>query len=278
MEELGQDIVFISYAREDSSTAERLYMDLRRHEINAWIDTKSLLPGENWHKTVGKVIKSASFFVLLISKNSVSKRGFVQREIKQALKVLEEFPTDQIFLIPVKLDHTEPIDEELQALNWVDLGGSYRKGLRSILAVFQNVKRAPLVYGYADEQVGRKTPIEYSPYKDTDDFFRHFSEKLPVSTEFTDTDFEYYITYLTGDKSKVELPQYLRDKYPERITIVLQHQYKDLRTYNNSFTVKLNFGGVQEALSISYSEILSINIPQLGVSVENKKAQQRIRG
>lgn len=43
-----EDLVFISYAREDLSWAERLYMDLRKQEINAWLDVKCLAAGANW--------------------------------------------------------------------------------------------------------------------------------------------------------------------------------------------------------------------------------------
>lgn len=267
-----KDIVFISYAREDSTMAERLYMDLRRNEINAWIDSKCLLPGENWQKAVSNTIKKASFFLLLISKYSVSKRGYVQREIKQALKVLEEFPTDQIFLIPIKLDETEPVDEELQGLNWVDIRNSYSKGIRRILTVLSDVEREPLKYIDPKRPTEKRAPIEYKPYQSTDDFFRQLIEKLPVSTILTDLEFSYYITFITSDTSKIQIPDYLKKNYPKQMTIVLQHQYDDLKVWENSFSVKLKFSGVEELLSISFSQILNVVIPQLGISIDNKRA------
>lgn len=267
-----KDIVFISYAREDSTMAERLYMDLRRNEINAWIDSKCLLPGENWQKTVSNTIKNASFFLLLISKYSVSKRGYVQREIKQALRVLEEFPTDQIFLIPVKLDETEPVDAELQGLNWVDIGNSYNKGIRRILTVLSQVEREPLKYIDPKRPTEKRAPIEYKPYQSTDDFFRQLIEKLPVSTIVADLEFSYYITFITSDTSKIQIPEYLKKKFPKQMTIVLQYQYDDLKVWENSFSVKLKFSGVEESLSITFSEILNIEMPQLGISIDNKRA------
>ena len=40
--------VFISYAREDADSAERLYRDLVKSGLEPWFDKKSLLPGQRW--------------------------------------------------------------------------------------------------------------------------------------------------------------------------------------------------------------------------------------
>src|SRR5882762_280153 len=100
---MDQDLVFISYAREDRDWAERLYMDLRKQEINAWLDVRCLRAGSNWKYEIPKVIRGARYFLLLISKHSINKRGYVQKEIKEGLDVLQEFPKGEIFIIPVKL-------------------------------------------------------------------------------------------------------------------------------------------------------------------------------
>jgi hypothetical protein len=108
-----KNTVFISYAREDASSAEHLYMDLRKANIDAWLDTKCLLPGQNWKREISKAIKNSAYFLALISKRSVNKRGVVQKELKQAPDVLQEIPSHHIFLIPVRLDGTTPEDMEL---------------------------------------------------------------------------------------------------------------------------------------------------------------------
>lgn len=58
-----EDQVFLSYAREDLREAERLYMDLRISEINVWMDTKCLLPGQNWKREIRKAIRESTFFL-----------------------------------------------------------------------------------------------------------------------------------------------------------------------------------------------------------------------
>ncbi len=124
--------VFISYATEDYNIAKRLYDDLGHEGAEPWLDRENLLPGQNWRETIPRIIRDSSYFLLLISKNSVSKRGYVQKEQKIALDVLDEFSPDKIFIIPARIDNTEPVDEKLRDIHWADFS-DYEKGLDQIL-------------------------------------------------------------------------------------------------------------------------------------------------
>ena len=84
--------VFISYAHEDKVAAEKLYLDLRKYDINAWIDSEYLLPGQKWKTEIKQAIRESRFFIALLSENSIRKRGFVQSELAEALEILREFP------------------------------------------------------------------------------------------------------------------------------------------------------------------------------------------
>ncbi|MCP4105107.1 MAG: hypothetical protein GY749_06160 [Desulfobacteraceae bacterium] len=55
------------------------------------------------------------------------------------MEKLDEFPTNEILIIPVKLDNTKPLDEKLQNLHWADISSSYEKGLKDILRVLKNI-------------------------------------------------------------------------------------------------------------------------------------------
>jgi hypothetical protein len=127
--------VFISYAGEDRSIAQRLYNDLKGKGVSPWLDTEDLLLGQNRKTEISRAIKESSYFISLLSANSVTKRGYVQKELKIALDILDEFPVSEIFIIPARLDNCEPIDEKLQAIHWVDLFPSYETGLDKILRV-----------------------------------------------------------------------------------------------------------------------------------------------
>ena len=125
--------VFISYAREDCDIAKRLYTDLKNMGYDVWIDIERLIPGENWKSAISKQIKDCSYFIALLSSQSVSKKGYVQKELKTALDILDEFPPSEIFLIPARIDQCAPLDERLQDIHFADLFPSYDEGLRKIL-------------------------------------------------------------------------------------------------------------------------------------------------
>jgi tetratricopeptide (TPR) repeat protein len=126
--------IFISYAREDSTVANRLHDDLRRRGHDVWIDTHSLKGGEDWKLYIRQAIEKSSLVIVLTSSRSVDKRGYFQAEIKHALKVLEEIPPDQVFLIPVRLDNITPKHEELKTLNRVDFFPNYEDGVKRLFA------------------------------------------------------------------------------------------------------------------------------------------------
>lgn len=124
--------VFISYAREDHPQAERLYRDLRRQGFDAWMDTKDLLAGSNWSTEIRQAIRGSQYFVLLLSAKSMTKRGFVHKEIREALEVVREMPENEIFLIPARLEPCDVTHEVLGRLHWVDLFPDWDHGLDQI--------------------------------------------------------------------------------------------------------------------------------------------------
>lgn len=118
--------------------ARRLCHDLKQAGITPWLDKEKLLPGQRWKVAITQAMKESAYIVALLSSHSVSKRGFVQRELKKALDLLDELPPSEIFIIPARLDDCEPVDERLQDLHWVDLFESYEEGFTSILQVLRS--------------------------------------------------------------------------------------------------------------------------------------------
>lgn len=127
--------VFLSYCREDSEAASRLYRDLTERGIRCWLDKEELLPGQRWRETIEVAIRQSSQFIALLSRHSVTKEGFVQRELRLALDFLTEMPPDRIFLIPARLDSCVPAHQVLRDLHWVDLFPDYNSGLERIMRV-----------------------------------------------------------------------------------------------------------------------------------------------
>jgi hypothetical protein len=79
----------------------------------------------------------------------------------------------------------------------------------------------------------------------------------------------FYITFRTSSPG-VRLSQRMRDKYPDEMTIVLQHQFWDLGVTEHSFEVGLSFGGVPERLLVPFDAITGFFDPsvQFGLKFE----------
>lgn len=72
----------------------------------------------------------------------------------------------------------------------------------------------------------------------------------------------FYITFRT-DQPGVELPDYLHERYPEEMTIVLQHQYWGLEPGEAAFQITLSFNKVPERLVIPYAAITAFADPSV---------------
>ncbi len=127
--------IFISYAKEDIHAARRLYMALKVAGHLPWLDEENLLPGQQWKVEIRQAISKAKYFIAILSSKAISKRGYVQTELKQALEILDEFPESQIFVIPARLDECSPSHVQLRNLQWVDLFPSFDDGIGRILRV-----------------------------------------------------------------------------------------------------------------------------------------------
>lgn len=116
----SQAQIFISYAREDKDIVADLYDKLVSNGFRPWMDIKNILPGELWKKTLIRAIQSSDFFLACMSKNSVKKRGIIQKELKHALDVWDTKLDSDIYLIPVRLQACE-VPESLSSFQWVNL-------------------------------------------------------------------------------------------------------------------------------------------------------------
>lgn len=75
-------------------------------------------------------------------------------------------------------------------------------------------------------------------------------------------DHHFYISYRT-DFPDVVIPDYLREKHPHEIMIVLQYQYENLHVSDDHFTVMLSFNGSYETLKIPFSAIIAFVDPSV---------------
>jgi hypothetical protein len=70
----------------------------------------------------------------------------------------------------------------------------------------------------------------------------------------------FYITFRT-DYPGAAIPDRLRAQYPSEMTIVLQHQFWDLKFEDGAISVGLSFGGVPAGLRIPLGSIVAFADP-----------------
>lgn len=116
--------VFVSYAKEDQPTALDYYQRLKTESFDPWIDKLHILPGQNWEAEIDKAFKEANVILLLLSKKSVDKRGFVQREANDAIENLRYHKPTDIYAIPVLIDECEVPQPISQRLQYIDMRNS----------------------------------------------------------------------------------------------------------------------------------------------------------
>ena len=151
--------VFLCHASGDKPAVRDLYKRLLAEGVDAWLDEEKLLPGQDWNDEILRALQESDAIIICLSKTSVSKEGYVQREIKEALEKAKEKPSGAIFVIPSKLDDCE-IPNYLRQWQWVDLfaENGFVKLLRSLKLRADRVGATiePLGYESEDKEIERR--------------------------------------------------------------------------------------------------------------------------
>jgi len=118
--------IFLAHAKEDKEQVYNLYLKLQKAGFEPWLDEEELLPGQVWKDEIQKAIMDSDFIIACLSKISVAKNGYVQKEYRTALDLYAERPPGDIYLIPARLDDCKVPDLKLgtatlRDFQWVDL-------------------------------------------------------------------------------------------------------------------------------------------------------------
>ena len=112
--------VFLCHSSSDKPSVEKYYNLLVEDGINAWLDKKSLIPGQDWQFEIQNAVINSDVVIVFLSSKSITKEGFVQKEIRIALDTADEKPDGTIFIIPAKLENCE-VPKRLAKFHWVNL-------------------------------------------------------------------------------------------------------------------------------------------------------------
>jgi hypothetical protein len=142
--------IFLSYAKEDKSRVDEIYILLKKAGLNPWMDdppspyaSEGIPPGQDWDQFIRHKLRHAAVTPAFLSARSSAKQGYIQKEYRLALNTLMEKPPDKIYLIPVLLESITIPDIRvdtisLNQLQWYKL---YERGIDDLIAHLTDLTR-----------------------------------------------------------------------------------------------------------------------------------------
>ena len=141
-------IVFLSYAKEDRRRILNIYRRLREAGLNPWMDHPpkpwqhfGLRPGQDWDAEIRRKMDEAAVLLLFLSKRSVAKEGYIQREFRLALRRAAECPSGRITVVPILLECCDVPDLTIDAvsLRSIHWHPQYRSSLRELVQLVLDI-------------------------------------------------------------------------------------------------------------------------------------------
>ena len=74
-------------------------------------------------------------------------------------------------------------------------------------------------------------------------------------------DGHHFMLTIATQAEGVVMPAFLKQQYPENITLILQHEFRALTVMDESFSVELAFQGIFYKLEIAFKAILAFMVP-----------------
>ena len=112
--------MFLCHASQDKPLVRELYRRLLGEEwVEPWLDEEKLLPGQDWDLEIEKAVEASDAVIVCVSSRSMTKEGYIQKELRKVLDIALEKPEETIFIIPLRLDDCE-LPRRLRAWHYVD--------------------------------------------------------------------------------------------------------------------------------------------------------------
>lgn len=123
--------VFISYNHLDGDFAEKLALELIKHNVKVWKDSQRIGVGDSLIQKVQQGLEGARFYCVIFSKNSIGSE-WVKREVTAAL--LREIEQKEVMLLPILKDDIK-LPLLVRDKRYADFRGDFDVGLKELLAV-----------------------------------------------------------------------------------------------------------------------------------------------
>jgi hypothetical protein len=85
----------------------KLFKILKESGLDPWLDEENLMPGVKWDDKIVDAIEKSRFFIACISSHSITKDGYIQKELRVALSNLEKKSAEAIYFIPALIEDVD---------------------------------------------------------------------------------------------------------------------------------------------------------------------------
>jgi formylglycine-generating enzyme required for sulfatase activity len=151
--------VFLCHSSNDKPTVRELYQKLRAETwIQPWLDEEELYPGQDWNMEIEKAVEAADAIIVCLSKGSITKEGYIQRELRIVLDFADYKPEGTLYIIPVRLEECEP-PRRLRAWQYADYFEGQRG--RAFQRLLVSLKRRADALGLPAEELVRNEIEEH---------------------------------------------------------------------------------------------------------------------
>jgi formylglycine-generating enzyme required for sulfatase activity len=171
--------VFLCHSSKDKPIVRDLHKKLLAESwLEPWLDEKELYPGQDWNLEIEKAIEKTDVIIVCLTNDSITKDGYIQKEIKSALDYADYKPEGAVFIIPIRLEECEP-PRRLRGWQYAD----YFEGQRE--QAFQKILVSMRIRA---ESLGLKYAITYNPNEipvgQIGSLSGYFKQKLSNDMEF----------------------------------------------------------------------------------------------
>lgn len=90
-------------------------------------------------------------------------------------------------------------------------------------------------------------------------------------------DHHFYVTFRTHQQG-VQMEDWLKDKFPEEMTIVIQHQFWEFEVHDDRFEIILKFGGDPQHLRVPFGAVTRFFDPSTNFGVQLEPLDPRADG
>jgi formylglycine-generating enzyme required for sulfatase activity len=152
--------VFLCHSSNDKPAVRELYQKLCAEPwIEPWLDEEELYPGQDWNMEIEKAVESADAIIVCLSKGSITKEGYVQRELRTVLDFADYKPEGTLYIIPVRLEECE-LPRSLRKWQYADYFKGQRE--RAFQRLLVSLKRRADALGLIVEEIKEEPKKEIS--------------------------------------------------------------------------------------------------------------------